>query len=349
MARDLRVEFEGAIYHVTCRMVGSWQSEENRLFKDERDCDRFLQQLAERTEQYSIRLYLFVCMTNHFHLVFETPQGNCSRFMHSLCTAYTVYYNLRHRRHGHLFDGRFKAKLVEGDDYLLSLSRYVHLNPVQVAGWSTKPMAERIRALRSYRWSSYPSYIGRRKALEFVEYAPLLAEVGGKQGERPKRYGEFVEAGLAESDEEFQEVLRFSPRSIGGEVFRAWVDGLYHEKAVAHSRPEDVSFRHVASHLSPEAVLNVLSEVFSVEGAEFKRRRRDSPLRAVAARLLIRYAGLSQRDVADLLHIGSGSAVSKQLSGLPAKEAKDRHLRRQIKAAEARLREMGKEVGQSYP
>ena len=77
-----------------------------------------------RVEQFNIRLYLFVCMTNHFHLVIETPEANCSKFMQSLTTAYTVYYNLRHSRHGHVFDGRYKAKLVEGDDYLLALSRY---------------------------------------------------------------------------------------------------------------------------------------------------------------------------------------------------------------------------------
>ena len=100
MARHLRVEYPGAIYHVTCRMVGSWRTEKTYLFKDDADRERFLDQLAERIEQYNIRLYLFVCMTNHFHLVFETPEGNCSKFMQSLSTAYTVYYNLRRSHHG---------------------------------------------------------------------------------------------------------------------------------------------------------------------------------------------------------------------------------------------------------
>jgi len=67
-------------------------------------------------------MYLFVCMTNHFHLVFETLAGNCAKFMQSFSMAYTVYYNLRHRRHGYLLDGRYKAKLVQGDEYLLGLS-----------------------------------------------------------------------------------------------------------------------------------------------------------------------------------------------------------------------------------
>ncbi|MFU8780278.1 MAG: transposase, partial [Kiritimatiellia bacterium] len=98
MARQLRVEYPGAIYHVTCRMVGSWKTDKTPLFKDDADYERFMERLSERVEQFNIRLYLFVCMTNHFHLVFETPDANCSKFMQSLSTAYTVYYNLRHDR-----------------------------------------------------------------------------------------------------------------------------------------------------------------------------------------------------------------------------------------------------------
>ena len=144
MARHLRVEFPRAIYHVTCRMIGDRRLEHSRLFVDDADRVRFLDRLAERVEQYRIRLYLYCLMVNHFHVVYETPEGNGSKFMQSLLTAYTVYYNLRHRRHGHLLDGRYKAKLVEGDEYLLALSRYVHLNPVQVGPIKGRPIEERI-------------------------------------------------------------------------------------------------------------------------------------------------------------------------------------------------------------
>lgn len=340
MARHLRVEYPGAIYHVTCRMIGDWRTEQTFLFKDDADHERFLDRLADRVEQFHIRLYLFVCMSNHWHLVFETPEANCSKFIQSLSTAYTVYYNLRHRRHGHLLDGRFKAKLVDGDDYLLALSRYVHLNPVCVGSMKTRPIEERIKALRSHRWSSYPGYIGQRKTFDFVEYSPLLAEMSGKQREWPKRYREFVESGLAESDEDFQVALKASPRCIGGDGFRAWIDELYQKRVETHARPEDVSFRHIAEPLPAGDVLAILTEIFGVEVEEFKRRRHNSPLRAVAAHSLIRYAGLSQRDVADLLKVGSGAAVCNQLNRLSEKLAKDRRLRRQVKQAEERLEEL---------
>ena len=212
-------------------MIRDSRLDQSRLFVDEKDRERFLDRLADRVEQYNIRLYLFVCMTNHFHLVFETPEGNCSKFMQSLSTAYTVYYNLRHRRHGHLFDGRYKAKLVEGDEYLLALSLYVHLNPVRAGEIRDKPMAEQIKRLRMYPWSTYQNYIGKRKAFDFVEYGPILPEMtprrGSGQGGRRKAYREFVEAGLAEDDEDFKVALKESPGSIGSDGFRAWIDELY--------------------------------------------------------------------------------------------------------------------------
>ena len=311
----------------------SWPPEQC-LFRDEADRRRFLERLCERVEQYHIRLFLFVCMTNHFHLVFETPEANCSKFMQSLSTAHTVYYNLRHGRHGHLLDGRYKAKLVEGDDYLLALSRYVHLNPVCVGSMKNQPIEERIKALRAYPWSSYPSYIELRKAFDFIEYGPLLAEMSGKRHEWRKRYREFVESGLAESDEDFRVALKESPRSIGSDGFRAWIDELYQKRVETHARPEDVSFRHITEPLPAGDVLGILTEIFGVEVDEFKRRRHNSPLRAVAARSLMRYAGLSQRDVADLLNVGSGAAVCNQLSRLSEKLAKNRRLRRQVKQVE---------------
>jgi len=337
MARHLRVQFPGAIYHVTCRMIGDGRLEHSRLFVDDEDRKRFLDQLAERVEQYHIRLYLYCQMVNHFHVVYETPEGNGSKFMQSLLTAYTVYYNLRHRRHGHLLDGRYKAKLVEGDEYLLALSRYVHLNPVRVSPIKDQPIEERIKILREYPWSSYRGYIGKTQALKFVEYRPILAQVSGPERHWAGSYRRFVEAGLAEDDADFELALKRSPRSIGSDGFRGWVDELYLKQAEKHGRTEDVSLRHVTEPLTAETVLEVLAEVFGVGVGEFKRRRRDSVLRPVAARFLVRYAGQSQRDVARTLNVGSGSAVSKRLASLSGQLAKDRQLRALLAQAEKRL------------
>jgi len=337
MARMLRIQFEGAVYHVSCRMLGSWREERSRLFMDDADRERFMERLAERVDQFEIRLYLFVCMTNHFHLVFETPRANCSRFMQSLSTAYTVYYNLRHGRHGHLLDGRYKAKLVEGDEYLLRLSRYVHLNPVQVGSLKKAPLAERIKALRAFEWSSYPSYIGRCKRLEFVEYGPMLAEMGGKERARPRRYRDFVESGLAENDEQFLEVLREYPRCIGGDAFRDWVNEQYGKLVNRHAHPEDVSLRRPSTLLSAERVLQFVAKDFGVQVGDLQVRRRDSLLRAVAARCLCRHAGLTQRTAAAALNMGSGAAVSHQLRKLSEVQQADKRLARHLVALDQQL------------
>lgn len=337
MARQLRIEYPGAIYHVTARMIGNWRTEHAQLFKDDKDGERFLEALAERVKQYNIRLYLYVLMTNHFHLVFETPDTNCSKFMHSLSTAYTIYYNLRHRRHGHLLDGRYKAKLVEGEEYLLALTRYVHLNPARIGVLRDKPLEEKIRYLRQYLWSTYQGYIGERKRFDYVEYGPVLGEMSGKQRNWPRQYRRFVETGLAKDDKEFKALLKGSPRSIGSAGFRAWIDEMYDKRAKSHGVPEDTSFRHITEPLDSGLVLKIIAGVFKVDVEGFRRRQRNSPLRAIAARYLIRYSRMDQREVADLLNSGSGAAISKQL--VRHAEEMDGAMKRKIKAVEERLDE----------
>ncbi len=135
MARPLRVEFEGALYHLTGR-----GNARQRIFSDDKDCARFVELLGQSLERYDVALQAYVLMGNHYHLIAETHRANLGRWMHWLSTAYTVYFNRRHRLVGHLFQGRYKSIVVEAEGYLLSLSRYVHLNPVRgkVIGRATR-------------------------------------------------------------------------------------------------------------------------------------------------------------------------------------------------------------------
>jgi putative transposase len=169
MARKLRVEYEGAIYHVTVRANGKGD-----LFADDRDRRYLLERMAAAVETYRVRLYQFCLMSNHFHLVVETPGGNLGQFMQGVLTGYGVYYNRRHGSHGHVTQGRYGARVVEGNEYLLKLSRYVHLNPVKLVRERSKSLAERVEGLRKYAWSSYPSYAGLAPRNTFVCYDPIL-------------------------------------------------------------------------------------------------------------------------------------------------------------------------------
>jgi putative transposase len=305
MARLLRVQFAGAIYHVTAR-----GNERRVIFKGESDRERFLEQLAHAQQLYGVRLYLVCLMPNHFHLLTETPGANLSAFMGGFLTAYAVYYNHRHRRVGHLTQGRFKAQVVEGNDYLLRLSRYIHLNPVCGKWWEGVPVAGRLKELRAYRWSTYRSYAGLEAPWPFVDYGPVQALV--EQLGVP--YGGYVETGLAGGDEEFRALYRQAQLSVGSDEFR---DGVKHEHAQAareSRRPEDVAFRRVGSWRSVEETLAAVAAVFGIAQSALKRRSRNSLVRTAAAWALVRHAGLTERSAAAVLSIRTGSAVSQQLS-----------------------------------
>jgi putative transposase len=155
MARPLRVEFAGAVYHVMAR-----GNERRNIFRDDKDRQRLYDTLAEAVQQFGLRLHAFCFMANHYHLVLGTPQANLSRAMGWLQTTYTVRFNARHRRSGHLFQGRFKAQLVEADEYARWLVEYVHLNPVRPRQRAAVVPPERAKELAQYRWSSHRAYAG---------------------------------------------------------------------------------------------------------------------------------------------------------------------------------------------
>lgn len=334
MARQLRIEYPGAIYHVTVR--GNAQQ---NIFQDDKDRYLLYARLAESVGTYAVRLYLFCLMDNHFHLVLETPRANLGRFMQSVLTGYTVCYNLRHNCHGHLTQGRYGARLVAGDEYLMKLSRYVHLNPVKVKHQECRPLAEQVEYLRAYAWSSYRGYIGQAKRLEWVDYAPMLALAGGREKERPERYQSFVEAGIAIDDDEFREALNRSARSIGGNDFRDWVDESYAELLKKHRHPEDVTMRReMGRRPEPDMILAAVASAARTTVAGLKARRRGGIWKGIAARLLLTHAGITRRACAHWLGMLSGSAVSYQIKQVEVALKADLRLARKVARLESQLK-----------
>ena len=192
MARALRIERPGGRYHVTAR-----GNERKSIFRDDTDHFHFLELLGELGERFGGRVHAYVLMDNHYHLLLETPEANLSRAMHWLNASYCVWFNRRHRRAGHLLQGRFGALIVEDDTGWQEVARYVHLNPVRVGrlrlgksaraashvGLACGPrpdlVAERLRTLRKFRWSSYPGYAGYRRPLAWLWREPLTRLCGG--------------------------------------------------------------------------------------------------------------------------------------------------------------------------
>ena len=333
MARPLRIEYEGAIYHVTLR-----GNNRRIIFKCDYDRERFIQKLAESVRQFDIRLYLFCLMENHVHFVLETPRANLSRFMHRLLTAYTIYFNRAHNESGHLMQGRFGATVVEEEEYILKLSRYVHLNPVYVKAHKNKSVRERIHILRHYPWSSYRSYIGKARPLEFVNYGPVLEMMGRPKKKQPVVYRRFVESGISDIDAAFIETKRRSRLCIGSDEFRTRMAAYYQKMLEAFDNKEDVSFRRESKVHSVEEILRVACEVLKVNREVLTRRRKDSIIRPVVAKMLCQYGGLTQRQAAGIIGVRSGVAVCLQIRKVDERMKEEKDLQRQLVKIEEQLR-----------
>ena len=181
MARPLRIEFAGALYHLTSR-----GDRREAIFEDDEDRRRFLDVLAEVAKRYRWVCHAYCLMTNHYHLVAETVEGNLSQGMRHLNGVYTQASNRRHGRNGHLFQGRFKGILVDRDAYLLELTRYVVLNPVR-AGMVATP--------EQWPWSSYRAMVGEAPVPPWLAVDALLSLFGPARDDARLQYRAFVGEG----------------------------------------------------------------------------------------------------------------------------------------------------------
>ena len=184
MARPLRIEFPGALYHVTSR-----GNAKEPIFIDDEDRGRFFDTLSVVVERFEWLCHAYCLMTNHYHLLIETPNGNLSRGMRELNGVYTQGFNQRYRRVGHLFQGRYKAILVEKNHHLLSLCRYVVLNPVRI-GLVKRP--------EQWKWSSYRGTIGLVKKPSFLTDDWMLSQFDGRKRIAREKYRRFVMEGIDE-------------------------------------------------------------------------------------------------------------------------------------------------------
>jgi putative transposase len=182
MARPLRIEYPGAVYHVTSRGNAG-----NNIYKDDQDRKTFLKVLTEAVEKCNWYCHAYCLMDNHYHLLIETPEANLSYGMRQLNGVYTQRHNRRHRNVGHIFQGRFKSILVDKENYLLELSRYIVLNPVR---------AKLVESPDQWPWGSYRATAGLIKAPEFLLVDWILGMFGTNRHVAQKRYQHFVRQGI---------------------------------------------------------------------------------------------------------------------------------------------------------
>jgi putative transposase len=182
MARPLRIEYPDAVYHVTSR--GNARSD---IFNSEHDMEEFLFILDAVVKRFNWLCHGYCLMDNHYHLLIETPDGNLSSGMRQLNGVYTQKYNDLHGKTGHVFQGRYKAILVDKESYLLELCRYVVLNPVR---------AKMVRKPEEWPWSSYRYTAGIKKEPDFLTTDWIIGHFGGKKREAQKLYRKFVKEGI---------------------------------------------------------------------------------------------------------------------------------------------------------
>ena len=255
MARALRLLFPGAVYHVFAR-----GNELGAVFRDDVDREEFLAWLAASVERYGVICHGYCLMDNHYHALVETPRANLPSAMRHLNSCYTSSFNRRHGRVGHLFQGRYGSRLVEKDDYLVWLVRYIALNPVR----ADPPLARRAE---DWEWSSYPALLGVRPAPPWLTTAWVLAQFADDLGEARRQLRAFVDSGLerslVENDPYFasEEFIRAKTADLPRkpevprphwQPLRPTLEELFsaHEQPIAEAhRTYGYTLREIAEHL----------------------------------------------------------------------------------------------------
>ncbi|MEA5113117.1 MAG: transposase [Geobacteraceae bacterium] len=303
MSRPLRITYPGAYYHVTSR-----GNEKKDIFRSKRDREKFLEYLETATKRYGAVIHAYCLMSNHYHLLLETPEGNLSQIMRHLNGAYTTYFNVKRKRTGHLFQGRYKAILVEADEYATELSRYLHLNPVRV-GMATRP--------GEYQWSSYRSYVGEEKTPDWLKRDFILGYFGKNSATAMKRYRSFVEDKL---EQDYESPLK---GAIGTAILGT---AEFLERIIATHLDAKESGRDVPA-LRRFAKRPSLEEIEAAVKAEIEN---DAKLaRQAAIHFCHRYSGEKLRTIGERYKVGE-SAISEASRAFMKKMEKDDKLRREV-------------------
>ncbi len=278
MARPLRIEFEGAFYHVFSRGI-----RKENIFFTSRDREVFLKKLGIQCERFQVICHGYVLMDNHYHLIVETPFANLSRFFHALNASYSNWVKAKHQLIGPVFQGRYKAILIEDDSYLLAVSAYIHLNPVR------KKM---LKKAEEYPWSSLKYFIGKVEKPEWLECERILSFFGQRGG---KGYIEYVYGNQGREEDIFQQVqygFILGSSEFAQEVMekvKNRKDKLreYSEKNLIH---QPYGF---------DEIISGVQYVYGVEKEEIFKKKRNNEARKMALYLLKSLTPLTLKEIGE--------------------------------------------------
>ncbi len=296
MSRPLRIEYPGAFYHVINRGI-----ERRVIYSETADFQYFLSTIKALYHRYRIRLFAYCLMPNHYHLFLNTPKGRLGSFMRELNSQYGQYYNKRRHRIGPVFQGRYKAVLVDKETHGLAISRYIHMNPV-LASLAERP--------DEYRWSSYPALIGKVQSESYLDTGWLVGQFSPDKQRGRKLLREFTE-GETEKENELKE----SEAIAGGKGFMDWV------KREHVPRERDGGISGLRELQKPPALVKEAIEGRIGQIVRDGRLRRKALIYA-----LHRGTTLTAREIAALVGAKSGSAVAQTVRRIRVARQSDRQL-----------------------
>ena len=289
------------------------------IVHDDDDRRRILADLERVVASCAWMVLGFVLMTNHIHILLRTPRPNLARGMQSFLSSYAAWAARHRRRPGHLFQGRYKAEMIEDETYYWAVSRYIHLNPVR-AGLVTRP--------EDWHWSSYPGYVSPGRRLHWVAYQPLLDAWQGEHGgnDPADAYRRFTEAGLAEA-----------PPSPFREAFGGWAlgSGRFVDRLRTLAGPAPVGLpapeaRQLAG-LDPDRICATVAAFYGLEASSLARRHDPHIARPVAAWICRRYAEVSLRVLAARFGLSRADSVPNLTRRVEARLPKSAGLTEEIR------------------
>ncbi len=249
MARKPRIEYEGAFYHVITR-----GNQRQKIFREDEDYNKYLEILSRYKSQYKYRLYAYVLMNNHVHLLIEIRDNPLSKIQQGINQSYTIYFNKKYNTVGHLFQGRYKAILCDKEAYLLSLIKYIHLNPVS---------AGTVKVPEEYKWSSHINYIGREKG-GIIDIDQVLRMFSEDKTKARRLYRAYINDGIKVKKEDIYRTA--DQRILGDESFVEQVT----EKAEGDIEPKKRKHEH-----SLEEITRAIGSAFRITLKQMREKGKD--------------------------------------------------------------------------
>jgi REP element-mobilizing transposase RayT len=309
MARQLRIEYEGAFYHVISR-----GARKDKIFFNATDKLKFLGKLGEAVDKFNLKIHSYVLMDNHYHLLKETPEGNLSKAMHYINTSYSNWFKSKHQTIGSVFQGRYKSILVEKEAYFLALSAYIHLNPVRAA-IVDKP--------EKYGWSSFNDFFRIKKSIPWLFSSDILNMFSGNR----KAYKTFVHYFMIKGNEIQKEDIIGKYGILGSEEFRDQTVKKFHPnpEAKKSDQREKPDLRHL-TRLDKENIKNIIVKIFQVKEKDLLSKKRGNIYRKVFLYGLKKYTDLSLREIGEMMDMDY-AAVSQMVKRFIADLEKKENLR----------------------